>query len=151
MSEQHFEQLKLENQLCFPLYACSREVIKKYRPFLDAIGLTYTQYVAMMVFWEEDSVSVKELGKRLYLDSGTLTPVLKSLEQKGFITRRRSAEDERVLIAALTPAGRAMQPAAAEIPRQIGGALPMQPEDAFQLHVLLCKLLSAIQPDAERK
>lgn len=151
MSEQHYDQLKLENQLCFPLYACSREVIKKYRPFLDAIGLTYTQYVAMMVFWEEDSVSVKELGRRLYLDSGTLTPVLKSLEQKGCITRRRSAADERILIAALTPEGRAMQKAAAEIPQQIGGCLRMQPEDAFQLHRLLCKLLSAIEPDTERK
>ena len=125
MSEQHYEQLKLENQLCFPLYACSREVIKKYRPFLDEIGLTYTQYVAMMVFGEENAISVKELGRRLYLDSGTLTPVLKSLEQKGYITRRRSAEDERVLIAALTPEGKTLQDAAAKIPQQIGGCIPM--------------------------
>ncbi len=102
MPDEAYEDLKLERQLCFPLYACSREVIKKYRPFLDAVGLTYTQYVAMMVFWEMQSVSVKELGERLYLDSGTLTPVLKHLEQKGYITRRRSAEDERVLIASLT-------------------------------------------------
>ncbi|MBQ5338823.1 MAG: MarR family transcriptional regulator, partial [Oscillospiraceae bacterium] len=113
MSEPQFEQIKLENQLCFPLYACSREVIKRYRPFLDEIGLTYTQYVAMIVFWEEDSISVKELGRRLHLDSGTLTPVLKSLEQKGYITRRRSTEDERVLIAALTPEGRSLEHAAA--------------------------------------
>ncbi|MBR3044100.1 MAG: MarR family transcriptional regulator [Oscillospiraceae bacterium] len=151
MSEQHYEQLKLENQLCFPLYACSREVIKKYRPFLDEIGLTYTQYVAMMVFWEEDAISVKELGRRLYLDSGTLTPVLKSLEQKGYITRRRSAEDERVLIAALTPEGKSLQDAAAKIPQQIGGCIPMQPEDAFLLHKLLYKLLHSIEPHAERE
>ena len=151
MQDMKRQELKLENQLCFPLYACSREVIKRYRPFLDAVGLTYTQYVAMLVFWEEQSVSVKELGQRLYLDSGTLTPVLKSLEQKGYITRRRSAEDERVLIAALTSEGRALQDAAAKIPQQIGGCIPMQPEDAFLLHKLLYKLLHSIEPHAERE
>ncbi len=151
MSEPQFEQIKLENQLCFPLYACSREVIKRYRPFLDEIGLTYTQYVAMIVFWEEDSISVKDLGRRLYLDSGTLTPVLKSLEQKGYITRRRSTEDERVLIAALTPEGRALEHAAAGIPQQICGCLRMQPEDVRQLRRLLSQLLSAIEPENERK
>ena len=151
MSQPHFEQLKLENQLCFPLYACSREVIKRYRPFLDEIGLTYTQYVAMMVFWEEESISVKELGPRLYLDSGTLTPVLKSLEQKGYITRRRSTEDERVLIAALTPEGRALQSEAADIPQQIGCSIRMQPEEAVMLHKLLNQLLSVIETDNERK
>ena len=151
MSQPIHEGFKLENQLCFPLYACSREVIKRYRPFLDEIGLTYTQYVAMMVFWEEDAISVKELGRRLYLDSGTLTPVLKSLEQKGYITRRRSTEDERVLIAALTPEGSALQSAAAKIPMQIDGCIRMQPEDAFLLHKLLYQLLTAIGPDDERK
>lgn len=144
------EALKLENQLCFPLYACSREVIKRYRPFLDRIGLTYTQYVAMMVFWEAESISVKELGQRLYLDSGTLTPVLKALEQKGYITRRRSAEDERILIAALTETGRALQEAAAEIPQQLGQCLRMRPEDAQMLYRLLYQLLGSIEPD-ERK
>ena len=151
MSQPIHEGFKLENQLGFPLYACSREVIKRYRPFLDEIGLTYTQYVAMMVFWEEDAISVKELGRRLYLDSGTLTPVLKSLEQKGYITRRRSTEDERVLIAALTPEGSALQSAAAKIPMQIDGCIRMQPEDAFLLHKLLYQLLTAIGPDDERK
>lgn len=146
------EELKLENQLCFPLYACSREVIKQYRPFLDTIGLTYTQYVAMMVCWEEEAISVKELGRRLYLDSGTLTPVLKALEQKGYITRRRSAEDERVLIAALTDAGRDLQEQAAEIPRQIGGCIRLEPEEALELYQLLYKLLHQIDPqDDERK
>lgn len=135
------DELKLENQLCFPLYACSREVIKRYRPFLEEIGLTYTQYVAMMVFWEQRSISVKELGQKLYLDSGTLTPVLKSLEAKGYVTRRRSTEDERVLIAALTEEGAALQEAAAKIPAQIGGCIPLQPEEAVQLYRLLYKLL----------
>ena len=150
MSETQHEQMKLENQLCFPLYACSREVIKKYRPYLDAIGLTYTQYVAMMVFWEEDAISVKELGRRLYLDSGTLTPVLKSLEQKGCISRRRSEADERVLIAALTPDGRALQKKAAGIPQKIGGCLRMDPEEAIVLHRLLCRLLQTMKPQDER-
>jgi len=135
------DELKLENQLCFPLYACSREVIKRYRPFLDELGLTYTQYVAMMVFWEQGAISVKELGQKLYLDSGTLTPVLKSLEAKGYVTRRRSPEDERVLIAALTDEGAALQEAAAKIPAQIGGCLPLQPEEAVMLYQLLYKLL----------
>ena len=139
------EELKLENQLCFPLYACSREVIKKYRPYLDELGLTYTQYVAMMVLWEESSVSVKELGQKLYLDSGTLTPVLKSLEQKGYITRRRSTADERVLIAAITPEGSALQERAAAVPRQVGGCIRLEPEEALMLYKLLYKLLHAME------
>ena len=88
----NYDALKLENQLCFPLYAASREVIKRYTPFLKELDLTYTQYIVMMVLWQEDEISVKELGCRLFLDSGTLTPVLKSLEGKGCVTRRRSAE-----------------------------------------------------------
>ncbi len=145
MQETVHDELKLENQLCFPLYACSREVIKKYRPFLDAIGLTYTQYVAMMVFWEQKSISVKELGQKLYLDSGTLTPVLKSLEAKGYVTRRRSTEDERVLIASLTEAGAALQEQAAAIPPQVGGCIRLAPEDAVLLYQLLYKLLHAME------
>jgi len=139
------DELKLENQLCFPLYACSREVIKKYRPYLDEIGLTYTQYVAMMVFWEHQSISVKELGQKLYLDSGTLTPVLKSLEAKGYITRRRSTEDERVLIATLTEQGAALQEQAAKIPPQVGGCIRLEPEEAALLYKLLYKLLHAVE------
>ena len=140
-----YDELKLENQLCFPLYACSRAVIKQYRPFLEAIGLTYTQYVAMLVCWETEAISVKELGQRLYLDSGTLTPVLKALEQKGYITRRRSAEDERVLIAALTDSGKALQKMAAEIPHQIGGCIRLTPEEAQTLYRLLYKLLHTVE------
>ena len=100
-----YDGLKLENQICFPLYACSRAVIKKYHPYLSAIDLTYTQYIAMLVFWDEKKISVKELGSKLFLDSGTLTPVLKSLEAKGLVKRYRSSEDERVLLVEITEAG----------------------------------------------
>ena len=103
--EKNYDMLKLENQLCFPLYACSREIVKKYHPHLDEIGLTYTQYIVMMVMWDKKRLSVKELGEKLYLDSGTLTPVLKSLESKGLITRKRSTEDERVLMVEITEQG----------------------------------------------
>ncbi len=141
------EELKLENQLCFPLYACSREVIKRYRPFLDGIGLTYTQYVVMMVLWEARTLSVKELGQKLYLDSGTLTPVLKSLEQKGYLTRQRSHEDERVLIVTITETGDALQENAADIPKQIGGCVRLTPEEALTLYKLLYKLLHTMEDE----
>ena len=137
------EELLLKNQLCFPLYACSREIIKKYHPYLAEIGLTYTQYVTMMVFWEVHAISVKALGERLYLDSGTLTPVLKSLEQKGLITRRRSTEDERVLIAELTAQGASLAERAVQIPRQVGGCVRLTQEEAAVLYQLLYKLLGA--------
>lgn len=136
-----FDALKLDNQLCFPLYAASREVIKQYRPFLDPLDLTYTQYVAMLVFWEEKSMTVKDLGKKLFLDSGTLTPVLKSLESKGYVTRPRSTEDERVLIVSITPAGEALRERAVGIPEQISGHIHLTPEEGRQLYSLLYKIL----------
>ena len=105
MDGSKYDSLRIENQLCFPLYAASREIIRTYRPFLDRIDLTYTQYITMMVLWEYGKISAKELGEKLFLDSGTLTPVLKSLESKGHILRTRSSEDERVLIAELTAQG----------------------------------------------
>ena len=113
MAETRYEALKLENQLCFPLYACAREVVKKYKPFLDDIDLTYTQYVTMMVLWEKPSVTSKEIGERLHLDSGTLTPVIKKLAEKGLVTRARSAEDERNLVVTLTDTGLALRDKAA--------------------------------------
>ena len=139
--EKKYDALKLENQLCFPLYACAREVIKRYKPFLDRIDLTYTQYIAMMVLWEKDSVSVKELGEALYLDSGTLTPLLKKMESKGLITRRRSEEDERSLIVRLTDAGRALREEALEVPVQMAGCVCLEPAEAQELYRLLYKLL----------
>ena len=141
MSNANYDHLKLENQLCFPLYAASREIIKRYRPYLDEIDLTYTQYITLMVIWAEETVSVRDLGKRLFLDSGTLTPVLKSLEAKGLIHRSRSTEDERVLMVSLTSAGEALKISACEIPQKMAGCIPLSAEDAAELYRLLYKLL----------
>ena len=140
-----YDALKLENQLCFPLYAASREVIKRYHPYLTELGLTYTQYIAMMVLWAEQRISVKELGKRLYLDSGTLTPVLKSLEEKGYVERRRSPEDERVLIVGVTGAGEALKERAADVPAKIAGCVRLDSKEAQQLYRLLYKILETMR------
>jgi len=137
------EQLKLENQLCFPLYASSKEVVKRYKPYLDEIGLTYTQYIAMMVLWEHQTINVKTLGEYLYLDSGTLTPLLKRLESAGFIERKRDSKDERNLIVNLTAAGEALQGPASLIPEKIKQCLPITHEEAITLYRLLYKILGS--------
>ncbi len=142
MDEKKYEALKIENQLCFPLYACSRDVIKRYKPFLDKIGLTYTQYITMMVMWDRKEVNVKELGRRLYLDSGTLTPLLKKLESKGFLTRKRSTEDERNLIISITEKGELLKEEALEIPEKLAQSLPLDQEEAAELYRMLYKLLA---------
>ncbi|MBQ7924258.1 MAG: MarR family transcriptional regulator [Clostridia bacterium] len=142
MKGNNYQELKLENQICFPLYAASREIIKRYRPHLDAIGLTYTQYITMMVLWEEGVISAKALGKKLFLDSGTLTPVLKGLEEKGLLRRQRSAQDERVLMVELTQAGEVLQERAREIPHKIASCTQLQPDEALSLYRLLYKILS---------
>lgn len=136
-----YDALKLENQLCFPLYACSREIVKKYKPFLSKIGLTYTQYIVMMVLWEDKTTTVKTLGERLYLDSGTLTPLLKRLEADEYITRKRSQEDERNLLVTLTEKGEQLKDAALDIPGQIGSCMNLTTEEAFTLYQLLYKIL----------
>ena len=141
MAEKQYEALKLENQLCFPLYACAREVVKRYKPFLDDIDLTYTQYVTMMVLWEKPTVTSKEIGERLHLDSGTLTPVIKKLAEKGLVTRARSPEDERNLVVSLTDAGLALRDRAACIPGQMGQCICLSPEDAATLYRILYQLL----------
>lgn len=133
--------LKLENQLCFPLYACAREIVKKYYPHLTEIGLTYTQYITMLVFWEKEKCSAKELGEKLYLDSGTLTPVLKSLEKKGLIKRARSTADERVLFVEITDAGRTLKNKAADIPAKVGACINLEPAEMQNLYQSLYKLL----------
>ncbi len=140
-----YESLRLENQLCFPLYAASREVVKRYRPYLDPLGLTYTQYIAMMVFWEQKKCSVKELGAKLYLDSGTLTPVLKSLEAKGFVRRYRSTEDERVLLVEVTEEGEKLRDRALEVPVKVGGCVSLNPDEVKALYGLLYKLLGSME------
>ena len=139
-----FDPLKLENQLCFPLYACAREVVKKYKPFLDDIDLTYTQYVTMMVLWEKPVVTSKEIGEKLHLDSGTLTPVIKKLAEKGLVTRSRSTEDERNLVVTLTDGGRALRQRALSIPGQVGQCICLAPEDAQALYRILYQLLGSL-------
>lgn len=134
--------LKLENQLCFPLYACSKEIVKKYKPFLDELNLTYTQYITMMVLWEKNSCNVKELGECLFLDSGTLTPLLKKLEAKGFIERTRSKEDERNLIVNITEAGMKLRDQAVDIPSKVGTCVPINEEEAKFLYEILYKMLN---------
>ena len=136
-----YDSLKLENQLCFPLYASSREIIKLYRPYLDELNLTYTQYIAMMVCWEEKSISVKDMGIKLFLDSGTLTPVLKSLESKGYVRRERSTRDERVVMVDLTPEGEALKEKALHIPGEMAKNVCLNPEESLTLYKLVYKLL----------
>jgi len=136
-----YAALKIENQICFPLYACSREIIKSYKPFLDAIDLTYTQYIAMMVLWEHETMNVKAMGEILYLDSGTLTPVLKKLESKGYITRQRSTADERNLVVTITDAGEMLKEKAVTVPTEIAKCSNLDPEEAAELYRILYKML----------
>ena len=143
MPNDKYECLKLENQLCFPLYACSKEIVRRYKPFLDEIDLTYTQYITMMVLWEEQSLSVKHLGVKLYLDSGTLTPVLKTLEKKGLLKRERSKEDERNLIVTLTEEGELLKDKAVTIPQRLAKCLDLDSESAAQLYTILHKLMES--------
>ncbi|MGX8715552.1 MAG: MarR family winged helix-turn-helix transcriptional regulator [Lachnospiraceae bacterium] len=141
-----YDCLKLDNQLCFPLYACAKEIVRRYKPYLDELDLTYTQYICMMVIWEKGSLSVKELGERLYLDSGTLTPVLKKLEHKGYLTRKRSQLDERSLIVTVTDKGIDLREEALAVPEKMGGCVNISPEDSQQLYKILYKLLGSLTP-----
>ena len=137
------EALLLKNQLCFPLYACAREMVKKYKPYLDQIGLTYTQYITMMVLWEQHSVTAKELGQRLYLDSGTLTPLLKRMEAKGLLTRQRDPVDERSLRVTVTDAGEALKERALDIPYQMAQHVKLTQEETETLYKLLYVMLKS--------
>lgn len=148
--EKNYELLKLENQICFPLYAASKEVIKRYKPFLEPLDLTYTQYITMMVFWAEKKINVKELGKRLFLDSGTLTPVLKSLEAKGFVHRYRSTEDERVLMVEITEKGEKLKEQAVSVPTNLVGCVKLSAEEAMRLYELLYKLLGGLEGEDKK-
>ena len=145
--EKKYEALKIENQLCFPLYACAKEIVRSYKPFLDKIDLTYTQYITMMVLWEKKKVNVKTLGKCLFLDSGTLTPVLKKLESKGFINRERNAADERNLEVTITPAGEKLRDEALFIPENIGSCVKLTSDEAKELYRLLYKVIGNIRED----
>lgn len=145
MENMNYDALRLDSQLCFPLYACAREVVKRYKPFLDELGITYTQYITMMVLWETPVVTSKEIGKRLFLDSGTLTPVLKKLEEKGFVRRSRDSGDERNLVVELTEEGAALKERAVTVPPRIGACIRLDGDDARELYVLLHRLLDVIR------
>ena len=135
-----FDPLRLDNQICFPLYVCSKEVIRIYKPFLDELDLTYTQYIAMMALWEHQVLSVRQLGEILFLDSGTLTPVIKSLEKKGYVIRERSREDERVVNISLTEKGTDLRGQALSVPEKVGRCIDLPAEDAETLYRILHKL-----------
>ncbi|WP_314795185.1 MarR family transcriptional regulator [Eggerthia catenaformis] len=137
-----YDCLKLENQLCFPLYASSHYITKKYKPYLDELDLTYTQYITMMVLWERNTVNVKELGHCLFLDSGTLTPLLKRLESKGLVLRERSADDERIVNVSITQKGRDLELKAKDIPNKIGVCVKLNDQEAHQLYTLLYKIIN---------
>lgn len=136
-----YDALKIENQICFPLYACSREIIKQYKPFLDELDLTYTQYITMMVLWEHKTRTVKELGERLFLDSGTLTPLLKKMEAKGLLCRKRSEEDERNLLVTITEAGEKLKERAVTVPAQMAKCSLLDSKEAGELYRILYKML----------
>ncbi len=139
-----FDPLKLENQICFPLYACAKEIVKAYKPYLDELDLTYTQYITMMVMWEHKELRVKEVGEYLYLDSSTLTPLLKRLEEKGYVARRRSREDERDLIVSVTDAGTALREKALSVPRRLAACVDLEPEKARSLYGILYELIGKL-------
>ena len=147
-----FDPLKLENQICFPLYACAKEIVKAYKPYLDELDLTYTQYITMMVMWEHKELRVKDVGEYLYLDSSTLTPLLKRLEEKGYVSRRRSAEDERDLIVTITAEGEALRERALSVPQRLASCVDLSPEKAGLLYSILYELLGKLgKPHQEEK
>lgn len=136
-----FESLKLKNQLCFPLYAASREITRKYTPLLKELCLTYTQYIVMLVMWEKEALTVGELGHQLYLDTGTLSPLLKSMEEKGLLTRTRQKGDERIVQVELTAAGAELREKALAVPEAMGKCMNLTPEEAKCLYSILYKIL----------
>ena len=141
MHDDHLEAMKLANQLCFPLYAAARHVTGLYTPWLKPLGLTYTQYIVFLVLWEKDGISVTEIGEKLMLDNGTLSPLLKKMEQAGYVARRRSREDDRVVEITLTEKGRVLQEKAKDIPGHVARCIDLPPEKARTLYELLYELL----------
>lgn len=141
MEDNKYACLELKNQLCFPLYACAKEVVRAYKPYLAELDLTYTQYITMMVLWEKKQMNVKEIGRCLYLDSGTLTPLLKKLEQKGFIYRHRSKTDERNLLISITDEGMKLRDKALAVPKEMARCVRLDADEAKELYRLLYKFL----------
>lgn len=141
----NFNPLALENQICFSLYVCSKEIIRRYTPLLEPLGLTYTSYITLLSLWEEDNVTVKDLGKKLYLDSGTLTPLLKKMESQGLIERTRSQQDERTVYITLTKAGHALREKCLNIPQQMACHNLLEPKDAGELLKNLHAIMSRLE------
>lgn len=139
-----YDGLKMENQLCFPLYAAAKEVVRLYTPYLAELNLIYTQYIVMMLVWEKQKIAVKELVERLFLDTGTLTPLLKKLERKGLASLRHDPQDRRSVMAAATRSGLALRERAAEVPGKIGACVPLNPEEARTLCQTLYRILNRI-------
>ena len=140
-----YDALKLQNQVCFPLYACSKELVRRYGPYLKELNLTYTQYLVMMVLWEKETVSSRELAACTHLDYGTLTPVLKRLDQAGYLTRERAAEDERLLTLTLTEKGRTLKTNAVAIPPAIAECMGLTMEEFGALYALTYKALKNME------
>ncbi|MCT4611750.1 MAG: MarR family transcriptional regulator [Clostridia bacterium] len=140
-----YEQLLLKNQLCFPFYAASKEVIKRYKPYLDEVGITYTQYITMMVLWEKNNITVKEIGEHLYLDSGTMTPLIKKLEKNDLIIRERDKSDERKVIVSLTKKGLELQEKVKHIPSEIGKCINLSGDEMKTLYKLVYKVLEDVR------
>ena len=136
-----YDCLKLENQLCFPLYVCSKEIVRRYKPFLDKLDLTYTQYITMMVLWEIKEINVKDLGNKLFLDSGTLTPLLKKLENKGYITRIRDLYDERNVLISITEKGMKLRDDALNIPQNVGKCININEKEVADLYKILYEII----------
>lgn len=140
-----YPQLKLEGQLCFPLYAAARKIVNVYNPLLKQIGLTYTQYIVLLALWEYGKTTVGELCRALYLDCGTLTPLLKKMEENGWVVRTRSKGDERVVNVSVTDAGWKMREQVKDLPEQVGGCIAMPREDLYTLYTLLRRLLETVE------
>ena len=140
-----YPQLRLDSQLCFQLYACARKVTGAYGPMLKPLGLTYTQYLVMLALWENEKEKVGELCHRLYLDCGTITPMLKKMEESGWLTRCRCKVDERCVYVALTEKGRALREQVKDIPAKVGECITLPQEDVYELYRLLHKLLDTIE------
>ena len=147
--ENKYERIRLKNQLCFPLYACAKEVVRQYREPLEKLGLTYTQYVVMMALWEFGGMSEKELGEKVLLDSGTLAPLLKRLEKQGYVKRMRPEENERILFITLTESGEALKEEAANVPYSMKGCIDLPDEELWELKELLDKALLKIRRTRE--
>ena len=151
MDYDYREAMKLANQICFPLYAAARNVTGLYTPYLKPLGLTYTQYIVLLVLWEKDALSVTQIGEKLMLDNGTLSPLLKKLEQAGYVERRRSREDDRVVEITLTDEGRALQEKAKDVPIRVARCVDLSPEKARELYSLLYELLDGQKKRCDRQ